>query len=83
MIAAGPAAPCPFRAGAAESFLIDQQINQVNFRQAGILARDQARPRSSLMRASRRYRLDIIPHLIERALWEACSRAQNSPTAGN
>lgn len=83
VIAVGPAAPFPFRAGAAESFLRDQQINQTNFRQAGILARDQARPRSSPMRASRRYRLDIIPPLIERALWEACSRAQNSPAAGN
>lgn len=80
VIAIGPAAPRPFRASVAEHFLINQQLDNASIHQAGILTRDQARPRSSLMRASRHYRLDIIPHLIEKALWEAWERAQISTT---
>lgn len=74
-IALGPVAPCPFRARQAEAFLLGQSPTVDVLEQAGRIARDESNPRSSIMRASREYRLARIPSLVYNALETAAERA--------
>ena len=75
-IALGPVAPRPFRARQAEAFLQGQASVAEVFAQAARIAQDEANPRSSLMRASREYRLAVIPALVGDALSMAAERAR-------
>ena len=75
-IALGPVAPCPFRARQAEAFLLGQSPTADVLEQAGRIARDESDPRSSIMRASREYRLAIVPSLVYNALGTAAERAR-------
>jgi carbon-monoxide dehydrogenase medium subunit len=70
-IALGPVAPRPTRAWKAEDYLIGRSPTEETFAEAGRIARNEANPRTSVMRASREYRLDIIPILVSEALSEA------------
>lgn len=74
-IALGPVAPRPFRAREAEVFLSGQPPTAEIFAQAARIAQGESNPRSSVMRASRDYRLAIIPPLISDALTVAAERA--------
>jgi CO/xanthine dehydrogenase FAD-binding subunit len=74
-IALGPVGPRPFRARRAEAFLMGQVAGADVLAQAACIARDEANPRSSIMRASRDYRLAVIPPLVEEALRAATARA--------
>jgi len=74
-IALGPVAPRPFRARKAEAFLRGRPPTAEIFIQAGHIAQQESTPRSSPMRASREYRLSIIPPLITDALTLAGERA--------
>ncbi len=73
-IALGPVAPRPTRARKAEAHLIGRPPTEETFAEAGRIARGEANPRTSVMRASREYRLDIIPVLVSEALSEASER---------
>lgn len=75
-IALGPVAPRPTRARMAEAYLIGRPPRQETFAEAGRIAQGEANPRTSVMRASREYRLDIIPVLVKEALAEAAGRAE-------
>lgn len=75
-IALGPVAPRPFRARQAERFLAGQLPDEDIFEQAVQLILAEAEPRDSLMRASRHYRLSIIPPVVETALKTAAQRAR-------
>lgn len=75
VIGLGPAAPHPLRAREAETYLTGRKFTPEAVRGAALRVRDQAHPRSSLMRASREYRLEIIPGVISRALEEAARTA--------
>lgn len=75
VLALGPVAPRPFRARRAELFLQGQPPGRDSFSRAAELARQEASPRDSLFRASRAYRLSIIPAMIETALATAARRA--------
>ncbi len=77
-VALGPVAPRPFRARQAEAFLQGQAPAKDVFAQAARIAREEANPRSSLMRASRDYRLAVIPTLVSDALSVAAERALTS-----
>lgn len=79
VIGLGPAAPHPLRAREAEEYLSGRELSLDVIREAGLRVRNQARPRSSLMRASKEYRLEIIPGLIGRALKEAAVKASGNP----
>jgi carbon-monoxide dehydrogenase medium subunit len=70
-IALGPVAPRPFRAREAEAFLQGRALTENTLAVAGRVAQEEANPRTSLMRASREYRLAIIPTLVSEALAEA------------
>jgi CO/xanthine dehydrogenase FAD-binding subunit len=75
-IGLGPVASCPPRAAEAESCLIGRAPAARTFAEAAELTRRGADPRSSIHRASREYRLAILPALVEEALGEAASRVQ-------
>ena len=74
----GPVALRPFRAREAEAFLKDQSPTADVFAQAARIAQGESNPRSSVMRASRAYRLSIIPALVSDALSAAAERAGNT-----
>jgi carbon-monoxide dehydrogenase medium subunit len=77
-IALGPVAPRPFRARQAEAFLAGREPGLQVLEEAGWIACGESNPRSSTMRASREYRLAIIPSLVRDALTVAAKRAQLS-----
>jgi len=74
-VALGPVAPCPHRSAEAEAFLAGQASGAAAFSEAARLATSDADPRSSIHRASRGYRLAILPVLVEDALAMAFERA--------
>jgi carbon-monoxide dehydrogenase medium subunit len=78
VIALGPVATKPFRASGCEAYLAGQLPSQEIFAEAGRLAQGEADPRSNPLRASREYRLAIIPVLVRRALDVACQRAKSN-----
>lgn len=77
IIALGPVAPCPFRAREAEAFLTGQTPTAEVFAEAARLVQEASNPRSSIHRASKGYRLAIIPPLVSDALVTAYARARS------
>jgi len=77
-MALGPVAPRPFRAREAEAFLIGESADVEVFAQAARIAQGEADPRSSLMRASREYRLAVIPSLVSDVLSAAAVAAKRA-----
>lgn len=75
-IALGPVAPVPFRARGAESLLAGKPAAVEAFAEAARLAAGECNPRSSLLRASREYRLEVLQVLIRRGLERAAQRAR-------
>lgn len=74
-IGMGPVASCPQRAAEAEAYLVGRAPDPATFAEAAHLAERGADPRSSIHRASREYRLAILPALVEDALAAAAERA--------
>ncbi|WP_442940012.1 hypothetical protein [Nocardioides sp. B-3] len=68
-----PRAPFPFRAAAAEQLLIGAHPSHSIFREAGQAALEGANPIDD-MRASRRYRLTVLPRAVAHALARAGER---------
>ncbi len=81
VIALGPVAPRPFRARTAEQYLQGQPPTPEHLTQAASVARDESEPRTSATRASREYRLSILPTLVRDTLATALARAQQPRTA--
>jgi carbon-monoxide dehydrogenase medium subunit len=77
VIALGPVAPRPVRVKGAEAFLTGKLPSAEVFAEAGRLAQSESEPRSNVLRASREYRLAIIPVLVQRALANAAMRAND------
>jgi carbon-monoxide dehydrogenase medium subunit len=78
-IAMGPVGPCPIRANEAEAFLAGRAPGREVVAEAAQLALCDADPRTSVLRASREYRLAVLPVLVEEALATAVIRAQKNP----
>lgn len=74
-IAMGPVAPCPHRARDAEAFLAGKAPCPEFYAEAARLAVCDADPRTNVLRASREYRLAVLPSLVEDALATAVQRA--------
>lgn len=74
-IALGGAGSTPVRARSAEDFLRGREAIQDNFKEAGRLAGTDSNPRTS-SRATREYRLSIIPVLVERTILSANQRQE-------
>jgi carbon-monoxide dehydrogenase medium subunit len=75
-LALGPVAPRPMRVREAEAFLSGKLPGPETFSRAAELAQGEANPRDSVMRASRAYRLKVIPSLVTDALDLAVDRAR-------
>jgi CO/xanthine dehydrogenase FAD-binding subunit len=74
-IGIGPVATTPHRAVETEAYLIGRAPEPETLAEAARLAEHGADPRSSIHRASRAYRLAILPALVEAALGVAKERA--------
>jgi carbon-monoxide dehydrogenase medium subunit len=77
-VAMGPVAPTPFRARGAEEMLRSAPATQEMIQQAAEVAASEARPRSSLLRASAAYRKETLAVLVRRALERALLQAQTT-----
>ncbi len=75
-IALGAVGPTPFRASAAEEFLLGRAPGDKAFSEAARIAQRDSNPRSSRARASREYRLATLPALVQDAAAIAARRAQ-------
>ncbi len=76
-IALGGAGPTPVRARSAETYLAGRRVLPEHIREAGKLAVKDSNPRTS-GRASREYRLSVIPVLVERSIRSALQRLEGS-----
>ena len=75
-IALGPVAPVPFRASQAEESLRGAPVSLEMMARAGEMAMQESHPRSSLLRASREYREEVIKVLVRRGLERAVQVAK-------
>ncbi len=75
-IGLGPVAPVPFRARQAEAFLAGRPADEETFARAAEIAAAEAQPRTSLLRASREYRLEVLKVLVRRGLTRAAAQAR-------
>jgi carbon-monoxide dehydrogenase medium subunit len=71
VLALGPAGSVPLLAENAAAYLVGKEPIREHFFQAGDLAREKALPRSNPLRASKEYRLNVIPKIISMALIKA------------
>jgi CO/xanthine dehydrogenase FAD-binding subunit len=74
-IGLGPVAPVPFRARQTEAFLAGQPASEETYIRAGEIAAGEAHPRSSLLRASKEYRIEVLKVLVRQALERAATQA--------
>ena len=77
-LALGPAGPTPRRMREAEAYLEGRMPTDETIARAGRLAVRESNPRTSVLRASREYRLEIIPVLVRQALIAALDRADSA-----
>jgi len=75
-IGLGPVAPVPFRARDTEAFLGGRRASQETFVHAAEIAAAEARPRTSLLRASKEYRIEVLKVFVRRGLARAVAQAQ-------
>jgi carbon-monoxide dehydrogenase medium subunit len=75
-IGLGPVAPVPFRARQAEAFLAGRPAMEETFAQAAEVAAGEAQPRTSLLRASKEYRVEVLKVLVRHGLARAVAQAQ-------
>jgi len=75
VIALGPVAPRPFRSRQAEAFLCGKIPDSATLAEAGRIAQGESNPRTSPTRASREYRLALIPAMVAQTLEAAADRA--------
>jgi CO/xanthine dehydrogenase FAD-binding subunit len=75
-VALGPVAPVPFRAQETEAFLTGSPVSQETVAQAAEIASREAKPRTSLLRASKEYRFKVLKVLVRQALTRAIEQAQ-------
>ena len=75
-ISLGPVATAPFRAREAEAFLAGQPAGDETYSRAAEVAAGECHPRSSLLRASKEYRVETLKVLIHRGLAAAVEQAR-------
>ena len=78
-IGLGPVAPVPFRAQETEAFLAGKPATDEVFVQAAKIAASEAKPRTSVLRASKEYRTRVLQVLVRQGLARAVEQAQARP----
>jgi carbon-monoxide dehydrogenase medium subunit len=79
-IGLGPVAPVPFRATETEAFLSGKAATEEIFQQAGEIASGEAKPRTSVLRASKEYRSEVLKVLVRQGLMRATDKARAKET---
>jgi CO/xanthine dehydrogenase FAD-binding subunit len=75
-IGLGPVAPVPFRARETEAYLAGRPAGEETYASAAEVAASEAHPRSSLLRASKEYRSEVLKVLVRRGLARAVEQVQ-------
>ena len=75
-IGLGPVAPVPFRARETEAFVAGKPATDETFEQAAKIAAGEAKPRTSVLRASKEYRTRVLQVLVRQGLARAVEQAQ-------
>jgi CO/xanthine dehydrogenase FAD-binding subunit len=75
-IGLGPVAPVPFRARETEAYLAGRPTGEETYAKAAEIAASEAHPRSSLLRASKEYRGEVLKVLVRRGLARAVEQAR-------
>ncbi len=75
-ISLGPVATVPFRAREAEAFLAGRPAGDEIYSLAAEIAAGECHPRSSLLRASKEYRVEVLKVLIRQGLTRAVEQAR-------
>jgi carbon-monoxide dehydrogenase medium subunit len=75
-IGLGPVAPVPFQATETEAFLRGRAATEEVFGQAGEIAASEAKPRTSVLRASKEYRNEVLKVLVRKGLTRAAEEAR-------
>ena len=75
-IGLGPVAPVPFRARETEAFLAGSPATDEVFVQAAQVAASEAKPRTSVLRASKEYRTRVLQVLVRQGLVRAVEQAR-------
>ena len=75
-IGLGPVSPVPFRATETEAFLKGRPATDETYTRAGEIASGEAKPRTSLLRASKEYRVEVLKVLVRQGLARAVEQAQ-------
>ncbi len=74
-ISVGPAGPVPFQANQTEEFLRGRSLSAETLSGAGEALRSEVSLRTSAHRATREYRVELLPVLLQRVLAQAAARA--------
>jgi carbon-monoxide dehydrogenase medium subunit len=77
-IGLGPVAPVPFRAREAEALLAGRSASPEAFAEAAEVASGECNPRSSVLRASREYRIEVLKVLVRQGLERAAEQAKTN-----
>jgi CO/xanthine dehydrogenase FAD-binding subunit len=77
-IGLGPVSPVPFRARETETFLAGRPATEDTFVDAGEIVAGEANPRTSRLRASREYRLQVLKVLLRQGLTRSVAQAQDA-----
>jgi carbon-monoxide dehydrogenase medium subunit len=75
-ISVGPVSPVLFRAAHTEEFLRGKVLDDATLDEATRVLLDEAQPRTSAHRASREYRVELLPTMLYEVLTRAVERAQ-------
>jgi carbon-monoxide dehydrogenase medium subunit len=78
-ISAGPVAPVPFRARETEAFLRAKSVDVETLAQAARILTKEVEPRTSAHRATREYRFELLPAMLQ----DVVTRAMNRATTAN
>jgi carbon-monoxide dehydrogenase medium subunit len=74
-ISAGPVAPTLFRATRTEEFLRGKALDEATLEHAARVLLSEAQPRTSAHRATREYRIELLPTMLRDVLTRATQRA--------
>lgn len=77
-ICAGPVAPTLFRAARTEEFLRGKVLDDAMLDEAARVLLSEAQPRTSAHRATREYRVELLPTMLRQVLTRASRRAVQS-----
>ncbi len=75
-ISAGPVAPTLFRAARTEEFLRGKVLDDATLEQAARVLLSEAQPRTSAHRATREYRVELLPTMLREVMTRAVKRAK-------